>query len=308
MNGENGALVVTLRSCSPATSIDLTMASVDLQMECVLKRCRLTRSASALNGVPSVNFTPLRVCSVHVLPSFDCSHDSTSHGTTLPSVVRRTSGSETWLRMPPLCSPVALWVSKIGTSVGMPMISVSLAAGAVRTTATTMTAASATASHRSWSRVRCRPRRFIPSPLGEVVLGDLERRRHPHVTLAEDQLDEARDHAHARRPADDLRVPHQVEEATFLVHALELFLPDLEHVFLAPDAVADRRHRAEAEEGEVVVAPRGRQLHQLAVHGLVAVRQVGVHEVRVVDEAVFLEQPHRVLRGIRRRHARAERP
>ena len=102
------------------------MASVALPIECLRKRSRLNRSASALNGVPSVNFTPLRVCSVHVLPSLDCSHDSTSHGTTLPSVVRRTSGSETWLRMLPLCRPVALWVSKIGTSVGMPMTSVSL--------------------------------------------------------------------------------------------------------------------------------------------------------------------------------------
>ena len=126
MNGANGASVVILSTCSPATSIVFTIASVALPIECLRKRSRLTRTASALNGVPSVNFTFLRVWSVHVRPSFDCSHDSTSHGTTLPSLVSRTSGSETWFRMPPLCSPVALWVSKIGMSVGIPTIRVSL--------------------------------------------------------------------------------------------------------------------------------------------------------------------------------------
>ena len=140
------------------------------------------------------------------------------------------------------------------------------------------------------------------------MLGDLDGRRDPDVALAEDELDEPRDHAHARGTAHHLRVPHQVEEPAFFIGALELFLPDLEHVLLAPDAVADRRYRAEAEEREVVVAPRGRQLDQLAVHGLVAVGQVGVHEVRVIDEAVLLEELHRVRGRIGRRHARAERP
>src|SRR5947209_657797 len=100
---------------------------------------------------------------------------------------------------------------------------------------------------------------------------------------------------------------HEVEEAAFLPRALELFLPHLEHVLLAPDAVADGRHGAEAEERPVVVAPRRRQLHQLAVRRRVAVGQVAVHEVRVIDEAVLLEQAHGALRRIGRRHARAER-
>jgi len=139
------------------------MASVALPIECLRKRSRLKRSASALKGVPSVNFTFLRVVSVQLLPSFDCCHDSTSQGTTLPSGVSRTSGSETWFRMPPLCRPVALWVSKMGTSVGMPITRVSLAAGAVPTTTSSITPASATTSRRI--RVRSARAFFVmPSP------------------------------------------------------------------------------------------------------------------------------------------------
>src|SRR5207249_1306389 len=84
------------------------------------------------------------------------------------------------------------------------------------------------------------------------VLGDLDRPRDPDVALAQDQLEQPRHHPHARRPADDLRMAHEVEEAAFLPRALELFFPHLEHVLLAPDAVADGRHGAEAEERPVV--------------------------------------------------------
>src|SRR5439155_1401545 len=111
--------------------------------------------------------------------------------------------------------------------------------------------------------------------------------------------------ATSARTADHLRIAHEVEEAALLVGAVELFLPDLEHVLLAADAGAHLRHRAEAEERPVVVAPRRRQLDQLAVLRLVAVRQVGVHEIGVIGEAVLLEQIHRVLRRIGRRQARA---
>src|SRR5262245_9581731 len=101
---------------------------------------------------------------------------------------------------------------------------------------------------------------------------------------------------------------HQVEEAALLVRALELFLPDVEDVLLAPDPVADRRDRAEAEVDPVVVDPRGGQLDQLAVGRLVAVRQIGVHQVAVVDEAVLPQKLHRVLARIARRRPRAARP
>src|SRR5512145_1679950 len=90
------------------------------------------------------------------------------------------------------------------------------------------------------------PRERWLSSLAEIVLGDLDGPRDPHVALAQDVLDQSLDHPHARWPPDDLWMPHQVEEAALLVRALELLLPDLEHVLLAPDAVADRRHGAEA--------------------------------------------------------------
>src|SRR5262245_6493567 len=95
--------------------------------------------------------------------------------------------------------------------------------------------------------------------LAQVVLRDLDGRSDPDVLLGEDVLDEPLDHAHARRAADHLRMAHQVEEAALLVRALEFFLPDVEDVLLAPDAVADRRDRAEAELDPVVIAPRGGQ-------------------------------------------------
>jgi hypothetical protein len=139
------------------------------------------------------------------------------------------------------------------------------------------------------------------------VLGHLDGTGDPDVALAEDELDQPGHHAHARGAADHLRMAHQVEEAALLVGALEFLLPDLEDVLLAPDPVADRGHRAEAEEGEVVGAPRGRQLDQLAVRRPVAVGEVGVHEVGVVDEAVLAQQAHRVRRGIGRGCARAAR-
>ena len=94
---------------------------------------------------------------------------------------------------------------------------------------------------------------------------EVHRLRPPHVLLAEDELDEPLDHAHARGPADDLGMAEPVEEAALRVHALELLGPDLPHVLLAPDAVAHRRHRAAQEERRVVVAPRGGELHQGAV-------------------------------------------
>ena len=121
------------------------MARVALPMECLRKRSMLNRTASAFTGVPSVNFMPLRILRVQLLPSFDCSHDSTSHGTTSPLVVRSTRGSETWLRMLPLWRPVALCVSKMGTSVGMPMTRVSLpaAAGPARTSTASATQSAA---------------------------------------------------------------------------------------------------------------------------------------------------------------------
>src|SRR6266446_4732725 len=87
----------------------------------------------------------------------------------------------------------------------------------------------------------------------------------PHAALAQDELDEPLHYAQARGAADDLRVGEPVEEAALGVEALELLGPDLPHVLLAPDAVADRRHRAPHEEGGVVVAPRGREFHQRAV-------------------------------------------
>src|SRR5262249_19791178 len=145
------------------------------------------------------------------------------------------------------------------------------------------------------------------SSLGQVVLSDLDRPRDPDVALAQDQLEEPGYHPHARRPSDDLGMAHEVEEAALLPRAFELFLPHVEDVFLAPDPVADGRDGAEAEERPVVVAPRRRQLHQLAMRRRVAIRQIAVHEVRVIDEAVLLEQAHRVFRGIGRRHARAQR-
>ena len=43
-------------------------------------RVKLAQTASALNGSPSVNFTPLRRVKVHVLPSADGSHFSASSG------------------------------------------------------------------------------------------------------------------------------------------------------------------------------------------------------------------------------------
>src|SRR5262245_47207339 len=45
--------------------------------------------------------------------------------------------------------------------------------------------------------------------------------RPPDLALAEDPLDQPLDHAHPRRPADDLRVAEPVVEAALLVHPLE---------------------------------------------------------------------------------------
>ena len=128
----------------------------------------------------------------------------------------------------------------------------------------------------------------------------------PDVLLAEHVLDQPLEHAHPRRAAHDLRMEHQVEEAALLVLALELLDPDLPHVLLAPDPVARRRIRAEAEVHEVVVDPARGQLDQVTVRRRMAVRQVAVHHVRVVDEPVLLEQAEGVLARIRRRRARAE--
>src|SRR4029077_67012 len=62
----------------------------------------------------------------------------------------------------------------------------------------------------------------------------------PHAPLPKDHLNESLHHAQPRRAADDLRVGEPVEEAALGVEALELLGPDLPHVLLAPDAVADR--------------------------------------------------------------------
>jgi len=79
-----------------------TIARVALPIECFRNRSRLNLTASAVSGVPSVNFTPRRSLIVQLLPSFDCSHDSASHGWASPLVESSTSGSDTWLRMLPL--------------------------------------------------------------------------------------------------------------------------------------------------------------------------------------------------------------
>src|SRR5262245_3088129 len=143
---------------------------------------------------------------------------------------------------------------------------------------------------------------------GQPEARQLDGLRPPHVALAQDALDEALDHAHARRPPDDLRVAEPVAEAALLVEALELLRPDLPHVLLAPDAIAHRRHRAPQEERRVVVAPRGGELDEAAVGRLVAVGQVGVERVAVVDEAVLGVEVHAVGARVGRGHAGAERP
>ena len=60
-------------------------------------------TASALNGVPSWNFTPFRSLKVYVRPSFEIVHDSASPGTiwvlssgnvTSVSTIRRATRSE----------------------------------------------------------------------------------------------------------------------------------------------------------------------------------------------------------------------
>src|SRR5574342_296751 len=80
---------------------------------------------------------------------------------------------------------------------------------------------------------------------------ELDRLRPPDVALAEHELDQPLEHPHARRSADDLGVTEPVVEAALGVHPLELLGPDLPDVLLAPDAVPDRRDRAEHEEGGV---------------------------------------------------------
>src|SRR5256885_5459180 len=73
------------------------------------------------------------------------------------------------------------------------------------------------------------------------------------------------------------------------------------------DAVADGRHRAEQEEGRVVVAPGGGKLDERAMGRLVAIRQVRVEGIAVIDEPVLLEEIHGVPARIGRGSPRPER-
>src|SRR6266851_1094499 len=58
-------------------------------------RSKLNFTASALNGVPSWNFTSRRSLNVTLRPSADGLHDSASHGTSLPSGPRNSRFSVT---------------------------------------------------------------------------------------------------------------------------------------------------------------------------------------------------------------------
>src|SRR5437660_11518177 len=44
-------------------------------------RLKLYTTSAGVNGTPSVHLTPLRICAVNVLLSFDQAHDVASHGT-----------------------------------------------------------------------------------------------------------------------------------------------------------------------------------------------------------------------------------
>src|SRR5262245_66264023 len=96
-----------------------------------------------------------------------------------------------------------------------------------------------------------------PTALVQPERREVDGPRPPHLPLAEDELDQPLDHPQARRTADNLGMGEPVEEAALGVEPLELLGPDLPDVLLAPDAVADRRHRAPHEKRSVIVAPRG---------------------------------------------------
>src|SRR5574337_353536 len=70
--------------------IDLNPAPIGTLTLPLIRRSRLKATASALNGVPSWNFTPWRSWKVNVSPSLDVLHDVASSGSILPCVSNAT--------------------------------------------------------------------------------------------------------------------------------------------------------------------------------------------------------------------------
>src|SRR6266851_9140826 len=85
------ASTISVRSYGPSWSCDwpaLTAGSTT--------RSRVNLTASALNGVPSWNFTPCLSLNVYCFASGVTSHESASPGTNLPGSGSQTNGSHTF--------------------------------------------------------------------------------------------------------------------------------------------------------------------------------------------------------------------
>src|SRR6185295_6291659 len=98
-NGEYGVSKVTWTENSsntlePAYPASAARAPPALNLGSTM-RSKLNLTASALNGVPSWNFTSRRSLKVTLRPSLAGVHDSASHGTSLPSGPRYTRFSVT---------------------------------------------------------------------------------------------------------------------------------------------------------------------------------------------------------------------
>src|SRR5262245_5410756 len=126
------------------------------------------------------------------------------------------------------------------------------------------------------------------------VVGHVEVRREPHVGEGPDVLDQLVEHRDPRVSPDAERMHDEQKAAAGRVRAVELRLPDLEHLRRRGEA-GHVREEAEEEVGRVVQLPAHGQLDEVAQWSTDDrnTRPVGLivsEQARVVHEAELLQE------------------